>query len=268
MCQFVPQQNKAKQMIITQQVQGEYPQWHHWPRLMMTPISTTSLIRCRRQVCNRQHSFLKDSSMLLFVSYQCEVAKGKLTAVARFERLVLRVWALPGSKVWGDGLCICWHTEVWSYVIGGILATKDAWINLYNDKILLIPWVSKRPIFKVNYCSEFLSPSVLPWLKESPQTVKLSLSLFLTSLKCSWKRSRSLFPNPLFRHFVQVTGDVVCYIGRSTIKSIGDLNWVFWTWDVNSVSRVLNRERLKESGCSSVFNELLTKKVPTFLSRL
>ena len=63
------------------------------------------------------------------VSYQREVDKDKLTDVASFEKLTFRAWALRRSKVEDNGLCVCLYIGVWSYVIGGIIASEDAWIN-------------------------------------------------------------------------------------------------------------------------------------------
>ena len=60
-------------------------------------------------------------------------------------------------------------------------------------------------------------------LKYSETGLDVSLSLLLTSLKCSWKRSPSLRPvSSMYSilHKLQLS-DVVNYIGRSTIKSIG-----------------------------------------------
>ena len=64
------------------------------------------------------------------VSYQREVDKGKLTAVANFEKLMFRARALPRSKVHDCGLYGVYCLGVWSYVIiCGIIATEDAWKN-------------------------------------------------------------------------------------------------------------------------------------------
>ena len=101
-----------------------------------------------------------------------------------------------------------------------------------------------------------------------------SLSSFSTSSKCSRNRSPSRLPvSPMYSFLqnVQVMQYITfpdVYVKRSVILTdrLGpDILSAFWT-----KGQVLHRERahLKVPGFSTVLNVLLTRKLPTFLSRL
>lgn len=143
----------------------------------------------------------------------------------------------------------------------------------------------------MNLCSRFLRLSVIPWCRERPQVdmcslewpgrfkcratgLDASLSSFSASRRCSRNRTPSrlpVWPMYSFLHNVQVMQYITfaeVHVKRSVILTdrLGsDILSAFWT-----KGQVFHRERaqLKVPGVSIALNVLLTRKLPTFLSRL
>ena len=143
----------------------------------------------------------------------------------------------------------------------------------------------------MNFCCRFLRLSVVPRCRERPQIamcllewlgrlkwratgLDASLSFFSTSRRCSRNRSPSRLPvSPMYNllHNVQVMQLMTfaeVHVKRSVILTdrLGpDILLV-----LTMKRQVLHHERahLKVPGCSLVLSALLTKKLPTFLSRL
>ena len=147
------------------------------------------------------------------------------------------------------------------------------------------------PIWKINFCSSVLRLSELPRCKERPQIticclkwlgrlkclatgLDASLLFLSTSRRCSRNRSPSRLPvSPMYSLLQQVQ------VMQSMTLAEVHINWSVMLMDLLGPDifstlwmkgQVLHRERahLKVPDWSLVWNELLTKKLPMFLSRL
>ena len=160
-----------------------------------------------------------------------------------------------------------------------------------NGKRSLIPWGLRVPIWKIIFCSRVLRLSVLPLCRERPQTticclewlgrlkclatgLDAFLSSFSKSRRCSRNLSLSRLPVSPMYNFLQ----------RVQVMQWMTLVEVQVKWSVILMDRfgpdnfstlqikghVLHRARahLKVLDWLLVWNALLTKKLPMFLSRL